>query len=242
MKPNEFLKTFIEDCRYYDLEKREIKTILKNINLKRKTILDIGTGIGRLSFPLAKYAKDVIAIDKDNRFKIYFKKHKKKNVKFINQRAERFLKQNKKFDIILLAWPLFNFNFINLVKKVMHKDSKFIFITCDNNSDFETNINKPKIFRKGYFIEDRKKKKEYIKLLSRNFKTLIKKKVNTRYVYPNKEVAFRVLKDYMKLWFNTKLNKKAEERLKEIIKKHKKGKKIIFGEKIYFYIMEKKLK
>ncbi|MBS3090545.1 hypothetical protein J4433_02120 [Candidatus Pacearchaeota archaeon] len=61
----DFLKSFIQDCRYYDLEKREIKTILKYVNLKNKTLLDAGTGIGRLAFPLSKYAKRIVAIDKN---------------------------------------------------------------------------------------------------------------------------------------------------------------------------------
>jgi hypothetical protein len=41
----------------------------------------------------------------------------------------------------------------------------------------------------------------------------------------------------MNLWFKTKFNKEKEEKLKEIIKKHKKDNKIIFREKIWFYLM-----
>lgn len=233
----EWLDIFIEDCKYYDPKKIEIKTILKYAKLKGKTILDIGAGIGRLSFPLSKYAKEVIALDKDKRLLLYFKKHKKKNVKFVNKKAENYLKKKKKFDIILLAWPLFNFNFIKFVKNVMHKDSLFVFITCDNNSDYETIVKRLGVGKIADFNE--KRKKRYIKLLTKNFKILIKKKINTEYVYPNEKIAFKVIKNSMKTWFNIKFNRKAEQRLKEIIYKRKKGTKIEFGEKIWFYLLKK---
>ena len=79
LKPGKmnYLKSFIEDCKYYDKENKELNSIIKYANIKNKTILDIGTGIGRLSFPLSKYAKEVTALDSDKRLAPYFKKHKK---------------------------------------------------------------------------------------------------------------------------------------------------------------------
>jgi len=232
----EFLKAFIDDCKYYDIENIETKTILKNVNLKGKTILDIGAGIGRLSFLLARYAKEVVALDKDKRFKGYFIKHKKKNVKFINQSAEKFLRTNKKFDIILLAWPTFSYKLINLIKNSMHENSLFIFITCDNNSDYEKIIDK---LDNQDFSKDIQNKKRFISLLPKKFKVILKEKINTKYTYPNKTIAFKVIKNSMKLWFNTKFDKEKENKLKNIISKHKQNRKIIFGEKIFFYILKK---
>lgn len=239
MKPNEFLKMFIEDCRYYDLEKREIKTILKNIDLKGKTILDVGAGIGRLSLPLSKYAEEVVALDKDKRFKVYFKKHKKKNVKFVNQSLERYSEINKKFDIILIVWPTFDLKFIKLIKRLCFNKTKIIFISCYNDSDFETMPDKLGLKSTK---ENILKKKRFIKELIKNFKPIIKKQINTEYLYPNEKIAFKVIKNCLNVWYDIKLKNKDKENLIELIKKHKKGKKVIFGEKIYFYIMKLKCK
>ncbi|MEK6834902.1 MAG: class I SAM-dependent methyltransferase [Nanoarchaeota archaeon] len=234
-----FLDVFIEDCRYYDPKNIELKTILKYVKLRGKTLLDVGTGIGRLSFPLSKYAKEIVSLDKDKRFLEYFRGKKRKNLSFINQNAEKYLKKDKKFDVILLAWPTINFKFIKLIKNVMHKNSLFIFITCDNNSDYEIIINKLDIIKKNYFGKDIKNKIKFIKEIPRRFRLIIKKKFSTEYLYPNEKIAFRVIKNGLMLWFKIKWNKNAEEKLKKIIDKHKIGKKVRFKERIYFYILKK---
>ena len=235
-----YLEMFIEDCKYYDPRKVEIKTILKNVNLKGKTILDIGAGIGRLSFPLSKFAKKVIALDKDKRFKEYFEKHKKKNLDFVNIEAEKYLKKNEKFDIILLAWPTLDYKFIKLVKNAMHENSLFIFITCDNNSDFETLVDKIGIVPKDYFKKDIKNKEKFLQVLPKEFGIKIKKKLNTEYIYPDKKMAFKILKNSLNMWFNIKLNKKSEFNLNKLIDEHKQKNKIIFKEEIWFYLMKLK--
>jgi len=232
-----YLDMFI---KYYDSKKVEIKTILKNVNLKNKTILDIGAGIGRLSFPLAKFAKKVIALDKDKKFKEYFKKHKKQNLKFVNIEAEKYLKNKEKFDIILLAWPTFSYKFVKLVKNAMHKDSLFIFITCDNNSDFETIADKIDVVHKDYFKKDIKNKEKFMKILPKKFKLITKKKLKTNYFYPNKKIAFRILKNSLKMWFNIKLNSKSESNLNKLIDEHKQKNKIIFKGEVWFYLMKLK--
>jgi len=235
-----FLDMFTEDCKYYDPKNIEVKTILKYVKLKGKTILDIGAGIGRLSFPLAKYAKKVIALDKDKRVMEYFRKHKKKNVEFANQDAKHYLKKGMKFDVILLAWPTIHFKFIEICKKAMHENSILIFITCDNNSDFETIVDKLRVVKRNYFDKAIADKMKFLKLLPIKLKLLIKKKIPTEYLYPSKKTAFRVLKNDMEMWFNIKLDKPAERRLLDLIKKHKKGENIRFKEIIWFYILKLK--
>ena len=237
MQQNKFLKVFIEDCKYYDLENKELKAILRYVKAKNKTILDVGAGIGRLSFPLTKYAKEVVALEKDKRLASYFEKYKNKKVKFVNQSLESYTKKSKrrKFDIILLAWPTINFKFINLVKRLMYKNSKFILITCDNNSDFETIIDKLDA-GKG-FEKYIKNKQKFLKNLPKRFKLLFKKKIKTYYSFPNKKIAFRIIKNSMELWFRKRFNKKTNKKLGGIIKKHKKGEKVIFEEEIWFYLM-----
>ena len=190
-----YLDMFIEDCKYYDLENIELKLILKNVNVKGKTILDLGTGVGRLAFPLAKHAKKVVALDKDKRLKSYFKIYRPKNLIFVNQEIDRFLKTNRKFDIILLAWPTFDYNFINLIKKIMSNKSKFIFITCDNNSDFETIVNKLGVVKKRQFTKEISNKSKFLARLSKEFKLVVNRKIKTYYNYPDSKTAFRVIKN-----------------------------------------------
>jgi len=235
MKDKKFLKAFIEDCKYYDLENKEINEIIKSVNVKNKTILDIGAGIGRLAFPLSKYAKEVVALDKDKRFIEYFQQHKKKNLTLINKSLENY-KTNKKFDIILTAWPTLNFKSIDLIKKVMHDKSKFILITGSDDSDLK------KTFRK---IKKNKNHEKYvknrenlIKNLTKNFKVKIKKKMNVYYTFPNKKIAFKLTKNSAKLWYSVEMNEKAEKIILSLLKKREKGKKIILKEKVWFILME----
>ncbi|MEK6859480.1 MAG: class I SAM-dependent methyltransferase [Nanoarchaeota archaeon] len=230
------LKAFIEDCKYYDIEQIEVKNILKYLK-KDYSILDIGAGIGRLSFPLSNYAKEIIALDNDKRLSTYFRKHKRKNIKFISMNVKDYLKKQNNFNMYILAWPVIDFKLINLIGKYLPKDSIFILITCNNNSDYETIIKK---LTKKYFKKETNNKKRFMKLLTKKFSLIREQDINTEYIYPDEKTAFRVLKNAMKLWFNLRFNKKIENRLKEIINHHKKNKKIIFGEKIYFYVLKKK--
>lgn len=231
---------FIEDCKYYDPEDIEIKTILKNVNFKGKKVLDIGAGIGRLSFPIAKHAKEVVALDSDKRFGEYFKKHKKKNINFVNKKAEDYLKEGRKFDVILLAWPTIDYKFVDLVKKAMNDDSVFIFISCDYKSDYETIPDKLGIGNRPDFDKDIKNKLKFIKKIPQKFKLIKKEKINTKYTYPDKKTAFRILKNGMKMWFDLNLNKKYKERLIKLIDGHNLNNKVIFGEIIWFYLLTKK--
>src|SRR3989344_7821548 len=183
MKRKSYLDMFIDDCKYYDSDNIEVKTIIRNVNLKNKILLDVGCGIGRLSFPLSKYAKKVISLDSDKRFAPYFKKKKSEKVKFVNKKAEDYLKQKMSFDVVLLAWPIIKPHLINLIKRSMNKETSLIFITCDNNSDFETIIDKLNVVKKGSFDKEIKEKNNLLKKLENDFKIKVKKKVNTRYVY-----------------------------------------------------------
>ncbi|MBS3079398.1 class I SAM-dependent methyltransferase [Candidatus Pacearchaeota archaeon] len=231
-----FLKAFIEDCKYYDLEEIEVKSILKYLK-KDQTILDIGAGIGRLSFPISKYAKEVIALDNNEELITYFKKHKRKNIKFIYMNIKDYIKKYNNFNLYIFAWPVINIKLINLIEKYLPKETILIIIIPDNNSDYETIINK---LTKKSFKKDKEKKNKFLELLTKKFTLIKKRDINTKYTYPNEKTAFRVLKNAMKLWFNLKFNKTIDNKLKEVIKEHEKNKKIIFGEKIYFYVLKKK--
>jgi ubiquinone/menaquinone biosynthesis C-methylase UbiE len=70
-----------------------IKTIRKIVNLKNKTVVDIGSGTGLSTFEIAKYAKFVYGIEPENSMKkVAIKKAKKmniKNIKFLKGQAEK---------------------------------------------------------------------------------------------------------------------------------------------------------
>src|SRR3989344_373749 len=235
-----FVKSFVEDMKYYDPQKKELKTIISNANLNDKTIVDIGAGSGRLSFPLSNIAKIVIAIESDGRLLNYLRKNKKRNIEIINEKAENYIK-NKKFDVILLAWPTIDFKWIKLVNEAMHEDSLFIFTTCDSHSDFETIIDKIKAVKKDYFEEDIRNKNNFIKQLPTKFKLIKKKSIKTTVNFPNKNIAFYIIKNSLSLWFHVKLNKESENNLKKLISNHQKGKRVLFKENVLFYLLEKKL-
>lgn len=235
----EFVKAFIEDMKYYDPKNKELKTIIKNVNLNGKTIVDIGAGSGRLSFPLAKIVRKVVAIESNRKLANYLKKNKKRNIEVINKRAGNYIR-NKKFDIILLAWPTIDFKWMKLVKSTMHKDSFLIFTTCDGNSDFETIIDKINVVKKDYFKEDIRNKNKFIKQLPVKFRLIKKQYIKTTVEFPNKNIAFRIIKNSLGLWFNVKLNKESEARLKKLIQSHQKNKRIIFKEGVWFYLLKKK--
>jgi 16S rRNA G966 N2-methylase RsmD len=233
-----FLKTFEEDCKYYDLKKKELKAIIKKGKINDKIVLDIGAGIGRLSIPLSKYAKKVIALDYDKRFKKYFKGNSK--IKFVNKKVENYLKGDKKFERIILAWPVIDSKFLDLIKNSMNKESKFIFITCNSKSDYESVIDKLNITYKHNYNIDVQNKEKFLQLLPKKFKVAVNKKIKTNYIFPNKDSAYRILKNSIMLWFKIKLNKNMKNKLAEIINNHKKGEKIIFKEEIFFYILKLK--
>ncbi len=234
-----YLDDFIHDVEYYDLENKEIEAIVKNIDLKGKTLIDVGCGVGRLSLSLLKHAKKVRGLDIDKRLINYCKKkNKSKNLIFINKDIKDFIKSTKeKFDVILIAWPVFDNKIIMNIDKLMHENSKLIFISCHNDSDFETIPDK--IEPKKDFKEDITNKERLIKYLKDNFNQTMNKDIDVYYTYPNEKIAFDILTRTFKIWFDIKINnKKKKTKLMKIINQYKKDGKVIIPEKIMFYVFE----
>lgn len=223
--------------KYYDPKKKELKTIIKNVDIRNKIVADIGAGYGRLTLPLAKYAKKIVAIEKDKRLTSYLKRKERENIEIITQKAETYLK-NKKFDVLLLAWPQISYKWIETIKKAMNKNSIFIFTTCDNKSEYERIVDKIGIVSENRFKKDIKNKQKFIAGLPKKFRLIKKKKISTTMKFPNEKIAAKIIKDGLKLWFKIILNKKAEEKLKNIVNNHRKDKEIIFKEEVYFYLLK----
>jgi len=221
MNDKEFLKLFELDCKYYDIEQKEVKEISCLVSLKNKTILDIGAGIGRLSFPLSKIAKKVIALDKDTRLKKLYKKNKPKNLIFIGDSLENYSKKTKiKFDIILVVWAGFNNNFIKHLRKISHKDTIIITITGDRRSENHKLINQ--LFKKESKTSREIEPQEVV---------LIKKeKVAVNVTYPSAEDALASIDADLKLWSDKALAGLNRIKILKSIASHEENNKIKFKE------------
>jgi 2-polyprenyl-3-methyl-5-hydroxy-6-metoxy-1,4-benzoquinol methylase len=91
---------------YNTLSKTEedVRQINRLVDLKNKSVLEIGCGTGRITFPLAERAGEIVAIDIDeNATKEALKRNQNENVKFLAENIET-TQLGKKFDAILSTW------------------------------------------------------------------------------------------------------------------------------------------
>lgn len=94
---------------------------IKNIE-KEANILDVGCGIGALTYDLAKKAQKVIGIDNDkNSIEFAKKRFNKKNIKYIHANVLNY-KFNENFDFIILSNVLEHiknrYKFLNKLKQL----------------------------------------------------------------------------------------------------------------------------
>lgn len=69
-----FWKIDIEKDQYFIINQKIIDDLIKIADVKKnESVLEIGTGLGFITFPLAKKAKKVITIEIDQRFKPFLK-------------------------------------------------------------------------------------------------------------------------------------------------------------------------
>jgi 16S rRNA G966 N2-methylase RsmD len=231
------VKTLLDESKYYDKEQVEIKTILNNINLDNKKIVDIGAGVGRLALPLTKYAKNVIALDSNNKLMNYYKTIKNPKLKFIYNKAEKYLK-NKQFDTFIFAWPPLDKKLVRVIKKSMHEKSQLIIFIPNNNSDYESIMEKIGIISNSESKKYSLNKQKFLKFLERDFKVIKKDLLKTKYTYQNKSVAFNKIKENINFWYDVELTTEQLNQLKMIINLHN-NHKVLFNELVYFYILEK---
>jgi len=225
MKDKEFLRLFELDCRYYDSEQREAEGIIRLSSPKGKTILDVGAGIGRLSFPLAKYAKKIVALDIDSRLKKFYEKHKPRNLVFIGESLESYSRKTKnKFDIILVVWAGFNPKFIKYLRKISHKNTLIITITGDKRSENHKLINQ--LFTNNYSVDNKKSKS--VKLSELKLIRESRQVVNV--TYPSEEEALNAIDADLRLWSNKKLEDSDKIKIMKSILKHKIKSQIKFKE------------
>jgi SAM-dependent methyltransferase len=217
------------DAKYYDVEKAELKEIMKNTNPKRKIVLDVGAGVGRFAFPLAKKTAKIIALDIDKSLNKHYLKNKVKNLEFVNESIQKFSKKtSEKFDIILISWcPSHS---IKYLKKISNKNTIIVILSPFPNSDYDKMINKF-ASTKSYF-----EKKGIIE----SFKILKSLNKEVKVVYPSEKEAIRAILADIKIWWKKSLDKEQMKILRAEVNIHKVGKKVIFMEKtkIRFMILK----
>ncbi|MFW6312209.1 MAG: class I SAM-dependent methyltransferase, partial [Nanoarchaeota archaeon] len=114
--------------KFYDfenIEKKKILQIIKNSNLTSGKILEVGAGTGRMSKYLNQNFKNVLSIDKSEKY-INYCKHKFPDFNF---KVEDILNFNtkEKFDIIIFSWIGFHYfenkeNFLSKIKRMLTKN------------------------------------------------------------------------------------------------------------------------
>lgn len=91
-----------------DREGRIIKNLLKDIDLKGKTVLDLGAGTGRFAFPLSSKAKQVYALDKTPEFlrilRRKVKAKRKRNIKALHGTFGKIPLPKESVDIACSFW------------------------------------------------------------------------------------------------------------------------------------------
>ena len=82
-----------------------IDVIRKRFDIDDKIVLDIGSGSGLSTFPLAKHAKKVIGIEPEDAMRKiatqYANKNKIENVEFVKRTAEKIPTKNNSADIVM---------------------------------------------------------------------------------------------------------------------------------------------
>lgn len=187
-----------KDIKYYDPEGIELRKLFSIYNFKNKRVLDVGCGIGRFTLPIAKYAKEITALDINPNIIKYCKRNKnRKNIKFILSDVREFHEGD--FDAAIFAQPFYE-NFSEIMRAAwenLRDGGKLIILRWIDKGNDYTNILSP-------FWEKNKKLIKKVDIFSKNFTKKIKKLfrlnkiylVNTYYRFPNENELFNnILQD-----------------------------------------------
>ena len=95
----------------------DVRQINRLVDVENKSVLEIGCGTGRITFPLAKKVSEMIAIDIDeSAIEEALKRNRYENVKFLVENIET-TKLGKKFDVILSTW--LGYMYLNNIPKAI---------------------------------------------------------------------------------------------------------------------------
>jgi len=229
------IKDWEESLKYSDPEKIELKTLLKEVGFKNKRVLDVGCGIGRLTFPISEYAKEVVGIDSEKETIKYCNEYKKrKNIQYLHKDILKFNENN--FDIAILAQPVYdNFDkILTSIHKTLKEKGELIVIRWIDKGNQYNELLSP-------FWKKNKKLTKNVEIFAKDFTRSLKKNFNIKSIkliktydsYPDEEALMQnIIRDSP-----IEFTKKDKIKLDNLIKKYDYNKiKITMN----LYILEKK--
>jgi len=97
--------------KWLDPTEIEFKTILKIVDFKDKTVLDVGAGTGRLTIPISEIAKKVCAIEPHEDMINYMEKKVVEidNIEVKRASAEDIPYPDDFFDVVICSWVIQHF-------------------------------------------------------------------------------------------------------------------------------------
>ena len=177
--------------KYYDPERKEINAIFDQADFKNKVILELGCGTGRITKEIVKKAKSVIAVD-HNKDAIEYSKEKfknQKNITFVHQSIYELKNlSQQEFDIILSGWSGIHHakdmkGLITKVQNLLKENGTLILIESYPESEYVAILN----MLKPRETKIREKQELLTRILFEKFKSVDKKIISPRYVFPNYE-------------------------------------------------------
>ena len=187
---------------YQDKDKKALKSLLKHINLKGKSVLEIGVGTGMYTKDLAEISKKYTAIDvSEGLLKIAEQKYNnKKKITYLKADCTDIPLKENSFDIIFSSWGFPPYKNTNKAFKEMYRVGK-------PNSEIWIITNYPK----GEMMDSRGQSEINIK--QSRLDNFIKKKfqivevVKSKYDFPDNSYAKNILTFYFGPQLQTYLNK-----------------------------------
>ncbi len=94
----------------YPAPELEIRAIMRQVSVRRKRVLEVGAGNGRLTFDYAPLARSVLAVDPEPSGAREGAREARRrgldHVRFRAQRAEMLRGRPGSVDLVLLSWSL----------------------------------------------------------------------------------------------------------------------------------------
>jgi len=102
----------------------DVRHINRLVDVRNKSVLEIGCGTGRITFPLAEKAREMVAIDvNEGVIEEALRRNRSENVKFLVENIDT-TKLGKKFDVILSTWM--GYMYLNDVPKAIENISNHL--------------------------------------------------------------------------------------------------------------------